>query len=255
MSSLDSRFLHVGDCYGHRFTQAGAIPYQLSRSPLPAGEPGAREPAQTIVVAEASGGSSAGQAGTGASSSGSPEAQAGARASSGGSREAQAGAQPGVRQHNVSVREVDGALQAEPAQLQIAIGDAVLWVPDKTVRTGFCVRASDGETFDSSCLRKNSLYTHAFARAGHYRWRDAHGSALQGEVLARMPEPASAARGDWLRALSQGTVVHIGDERATPALVEILVGQTVAWAVERAPGVSVTDVTLLGAGYAATGGS
>jgi plastocyanin len=241
MSSLDSRFLYVGDCYGHRFTQAGAIPYQLSRSPLPAGEPGAREPAQTIVVAETSGGS--------------PEAQAGAGASSGGSPEAQAGAQPGVRQHNVSVREVDGALQAEPAQLQIAIGDAVLWVPDKTVRTGFCVRASDGETFDSSCLRKNSLYTHAFARAGHYRWHDAHGSALQGEVLARMPEPASAARGDWLRALSQGTVVHIGDERATPTVVEILVGQTVAWAVERAPGVSVTDVTLLGAGYAATGGS
>jgi plastocyanin len=222
MSSLDSRFLHVGDCYGHRFTRAGTIPYELSRSPLPpSASSGQSESASAIVVADAS---------------------------SGKSPETQAGTQAGVRQHNVTVRELDGALQAEPAQLQIAVGDAVLWVPDKTVRIGFCVRAADGETFDSSCLRKNSLYTHAFGRAGHYRWRDAHGSALQGEVLATMPGPTSAAaRGDWLQALSEGTVVHVSDERATPAVVEILVGQTVFWAVERAPGVSITDVTLLGA--------
>jgi len=210
MSSLDSRFLHVGDCYGHRFTRAGTIPYELSRSPLPPVASSRREPALAITVAGSS------------------------------------GEHPGMRQHKVAVRELDGALLAEPAQLEIAVGDAVLWVPDKTVEIGFCVRALDGETFDSASLTRNSLYTHAFGLAGRHRWRDAHGSALCGEVLVTMPKRTPEERGQWLEALSKGTVVHVGDEHATPAVVEIMVGQTVFWAIEKAPGVSITDVTLLG---------
>jgi hypothetical protein len=39
-------------------------------------------------------------------------------------------------------------------------------------------------------------------------------------------------------------------ERAEPESVDILVGQTVVWAVEDAPGVSITDTTLIAAGAA-----
>jgi hypothetical protein len=39
--------------------------------------------------------------------------------------------------------------------------------------------------------------------------------------------------------------VHVTGTRAEPADIEIIVGQTVVWAVEKAPGVTITDRTLL----------
>ena len=45
--------------------------------------------------------------------------------------------------------------------------------------------------------------------------------------------------------MQQGTLVHVTGTQAQPAHVEIMVGQTVVWAVEKAPGVTITDRTLL----------
>jgi plastocyanin len=207
MSSFDSRFLHLGDCYGHRFTHAGSIPYELSHLPLPPGAPSERDSALVIAVLEGSDESSE------------------------------------VRQHNVTVSESGGTLRARPARLEIALGDTVLWVADKTVETGFCVRATSGHGLDSASLTGNSLYTHAFQLPGRYLWRDAHGSGLRGEVLVTKPDADSS--GDWLEALAKGTLVYVSDDEATPAAVEVFVGQTVFWAIAKADGVSITDVTLL----------
>src|SRR5580692_11834239 len=136
MNSLDSRFLNIGDCYGRRFTHAGTTPYELSHLPLPLGVRVGRDSNLAITVLEASGKHSE------------------------------------THQHNVAVSELDGALHAEPAHLEISHGDTVLWVAEKTVKTGFCVRGTNGQAFDSASLRSNSLYTHAFGLPGHYQWCD-----------------------------------------------------------------------------------
>jgi hypothetical protein len=46
--------------------------------------------------------------------------------------------------------------------------------------------------------------------------------------------------------LSKGTVVTIADDRAAPADVEIVTGQTVFFAVTKSRGISITDERLLG---------
>ncbi len=207
MNSLDSRFLGVGDCYGRRFTHAGTSPYELSHLPLPPGTQADRASTFAITTLDAPGDDSE------------------------------------THQHNVTVSEREGALHAEPAQLEIALNDTVLWVADKTVQAGFCVRGTNGHAFDSASLTGNSLYTHAFGLPGRYQWRDSHGSRLAGEVL--VTEPEGMEPNAWLEALSSGTVVHVSDDEATPATVEIMPGQRVFWAIARAQGVSITDVTLL----------
>ncbi len=105
------------------------------------------------------------------------------------------------------------------------------------------MRGTNGQPFDSASLTSNSLYTHAFGLPGRYEWRDSHGSGLAGEVVVSKPEGMESSA--WLEALSTGTVVHISDKEATPATVEILHGQRVFWAIARAQGISITDVTLL----------
>ncbi len=46
--------------------------------------------------------------------------------------------------------------------------------------------------------------------------------------------------------MAQGVVVQISGNKVTPAKVELLTGQTVFWAVEKAPGISITDRRLVG---------
>jgi hypothetical protein len=62
-----------------------------------------------------------------------------------------------------------------------------------------------------------------------------------------MPE-AAAGHDQWLSRLESGSLVHVRGDRAEPEAVDILVGQTVVWAVEDAPGVSITDSSLITAG-------
>lgn len=207
MNSLDSRYLEVGECYGHRFSRAGVIAYELSHLLLPASAADAgRGSALRITVAA-------------------PEDR----------REAQ--------QHHVTVTERHGTLQAHPAELRIVSGDSVLWIADRSVKLGFCVRSTGELPFDSSALTSDSLYTHAFTRPGRYEWRDAHGSKLHGTVVVTAAKDGAIA--DWLDSLTAGTLVYVRGDVATPETLEVTVGQTVFWAIANADGISITDVTAL----------
>ena len=214
MNTLDSRFLRLGDCFAHRFSAPGTFGYALS--PLPSslaahhGEP----PALAVIVTAA---------------------------------EDEAGAQ---RQHYVTVSTAGGELRTRPAQLRVTAGDLVIWSGDKSVTFAFRVRGRiRDEVIDSASLRTESVFTHAFGLPGTYEWVDANGSGLRGQVRVAMPT-AAASHEEWLSRLEQGTLVHVRGERAEPESVDIVVGQTVVWAVEDAPGVSITDTTLIATGAA-----
>jgi hypothetical protein len=78
------------------------------------------------------------------------------------------------------------------------------------------------------------------------RWdqADANGSGLSGRVSVRLPD-ASSSHDARLEQLQEGTLVHVTDTQAEPAQIENIVGQIVVWAVEKAPGVPITDRALL----------
>jgi hypothetical protein len=74
---------------------------------------------------------------------------------------------------------------------------------------------------------------------------DAHGGRLRGEVNVRNLEvrhPEDCKK--WLDTLSKGTLIKVAGDRCEPERVEILAGQTVFWAVEKAAGISITDSRL-----------
>ena len=92
-----------------------------------------------------------------------------------------------------------------------------------------------------------SIFTHAFGLPGETEWGDANGSGLHGVVQVTEVESAIGDRHEaWLRTIEQGTLVHVEGNRATPQQVEIAVGQTVIWAVQRAPGVTISDINVIG---------
>ena len=133
-------------------------------------------------------------------------------------------------------------------KLEVEQGDTVLWhAPDPRV-PGFAVCGRYGrKQFDSSCIEEEAIYTHAFGLPGEYVWVDAHGSGLSGVVVVRSP-----ARNDkksqraWVKALSKGSLVHIKGGKAKPGKLELVTGQTAFWAIESAPGITITDERLLG---------
>jgi plastocyanin len=216
MNTLDSRFLRLGNCFAHRFSEPGTFAYALS--PIPSslvahhGEP----PAQAVIVTPRH-------------------------------ADGDMGAQ---RQHYAKVNMADERLCVTPAELHVTAGDLVVWSGDKSVNFGFRVRGRIGEeVIDSAALRTESIFTHAFGLPGTYQWADANGSGLSGQVRVAMPDTA-AGHDEWLSRLEQGPLVHVRGERAEPASVDILVGQTVVWAIEDAPGVSITDTTLIAAAAA-----
>jgi plastocyanin len=151
------------------------------------------------------------------------------------------------RQHDVTVAMSGGQLHARPTELRVTAGDLVVWSADRSVTFGFAVRGQIGEEFvNSASLRTESIFTHAFGLPGTYEWADANGSGLRGQVRVGMPEAAGGHQ-EWLSRLGDGTLVHVRGDRAEPDSVDILVGQTVLWALEDAPGVSITDTSLIGA--------
>jgi plastocyanin len=207
MTALDSRVISRINCFAHRFSAPGTFRYGLSLLPVPASHHDDEARAQTVIV----------------------DARAGA----------------GQRTHYVTVTSGAGGLSASPAHLEISAGDIVAWSADKSVRFGFRVRGAIGDdVLDSAALRTESIFTHAFGLAGSYEWADANGSGLTGRVSVRMPE-VSSTQDARLEQMQKGTLVHVTGTQAQPAHVEIMVGQTVVWAVEKAPGVTITDRTLL----------
>jgi hypothetical protein len=71
--------------------------------------------------------------------------------------------------------------------------------------------------------------------------------ALKAPVLVEqmeMKQPNDCRK--WIEALSKGTLIHVVGDKAEPSKVKIVAGQTVFWAVEKAPGISITDSRFVG---------
>jgi plastocyanin len=211
MTTLDSRLLHVTDCFAHRFSTPGTFRYDVS--PLPSmlasrGHEGEEGEGPQVVVVESEG---------------------------------------AQRQHHVRVSVARGRLTVSPRRLEVSAGDLVCWSADHSVTTGYVVRGRIGsESVDSAELHHESVFTHAFGVAGDVEWVDARGSGLRGLVRVVHPDEKDGRRAAWAASIGQGTLIQVRGQRAEPSDVEILVGQTVFWSIEDAPGVTITDVARLG---------
>lgn len=203
---LDSRALRLTDCYAQRFMKSGTYRYNV----LPiAGACVTEERPFTVRVTESA-----------------PEAK--------------------MKQHAVVVRFHEGRFRVEPEDTAIAAGDLVLWnCPDRKA-TPYVVMG-DKEFFASNRLRNESGYSHAFGSAGEYRWVDAYGSGVGGTV--RVKDPGCKEQADfqrWHKMLSKGTLVTVGESKAEPREVDVVIGQTVFFAITKGPGISISDERLLG---------
>ena len=206
--SFDSRVLTYLNCYAKKFSKAGRARYRLLTGP-------------GVCLPE--------------------DGEAGFTIEVGGK------ASDESRQHDVQVRFADRVLTADPPRLEIQPGDMVLWhAADYTV-PGFTVRgeSADGD-FDSGSLEDQVVYSHAFGSPGQYQWVDANGGSASGVVEVVEPDTRDPSDCDkWVKTLSEGAVVHIAKGRIQPERVQIIPGQTVFWAVEKAPGITITDRRLL----------
>lgn len=205
MSTFDSRALTYVDTFGQRFGQPDRIRYRLASAAVLCQPAGDDLPFE-LDVAEGNGG----------------------------------------KQHNVTVRVKGPQLVADPPKLSITAGDVVLW-HSLASTPGYAVQGKGkSTTFDSSSLTSETLFTHAFGVEGEFEWTDAIDGAVSGRVNVSTldsGDPKQCAK--WTRALQRGTVVVIEGKRAEPAAVDILVGQTVFFAVAAAKGITITDVELL----------
>jgi plastocyanin len=150
-------------------------------------------------------------------------------------------------QHFVTVRRDGRRFVADPPELEITAGDSVLWNASDPKTPSYSVRgegASGG--FDSTALTAEAVYTHAFGLPGEFRWADANGSGVSGLVSVRQVD--SEDRRDmaaWADQVKEGVLVVVSGDRVDPKEVNVLVGQTVFFAIEKAPGITITDAQLL----------
>ena len=202
MSTLDSRSLGYTDCYAQRFAQAGNVEYHIVRGSFRLMD----DTNETFVIQVAD----------------------------------RTGKHP--QQHVVGIDEIDGHLTADPARLEIAPGATVLWHAKNPATARFSIRGT-GPTgpFDSSRLTAEALFTHPFGLAGEFAWADANGSPLGGIVLVNTAADGQGSIDDWRTRIQQASVVTIRGTKAEASRVEVVVGQTVAWIVEEAPGISITE--------------
>jgi plastocyanin len=155
-------------------------------------------------------------------------------------------APPASTQHHVTVRLDGGRHVADPAQLQIAEGDVVTWAaPDATTPPFTVDGTGPSGPFSSAAMRHEAIYTHVFTAPGDYHWVDAHGSSLAGDIHVNpVAGDTEQDRQAWLDSLRQGTLIHIQGTDFSPASVQLTVGMTVFWAVERTNGIAIADSRL-----------
>lgn len=219
--NLDSRALRNTDCYGQRFMKPGTYSYAL----VPAGVAGASGdfPYIVEVVENAS------------------------------EREGD------MHQTTVTVRFVKerhgdccdertadpGRFVPDQVRVTIEAGDMIVWnSPDAATRP-FAVEGQK-DFFGSVALTNECGYTHVFMTSGEHEYVDANGSGLRGLVRVVDPKPRDHDElRAWQSRLGEGTLVMISDSRPEPAEVEIMLGQTVFFAVVNGPGVTITDVSLV----------
>lgn len=205
LDNFDSRHLQATDGYGQRFMREGSYAWHA----LPAGG-GAMNLERPFSI------------------------QVGTRKSEG-----------KMTQHAVLLRWDGGRFVPDRDKLAIEAGDLVSWhCPDQQA-PAFEI-AGDKPFFDSGTLTNECGYSHAFGLPGTYAWRDAHGSGLHGVVRVKAVQCANRSElAHWRAKIGKAELVMINQGKAEPAQVDIVVGQTVYFAVVTGPGVSITDERLL----------
>lgn len=204
LDTLDSRALRAVDCYGQRFMREGAYAYHVL--PAGGGAVNLERPFRIDVSPRKSDGK--------------------------------------MTQHHVPLRWDGRGFAPEKDKLAIEAGDLVSWnCPDQKA-PAFEI-AGDKDFFGSASLVNECGYSHAFGLPGTYHWTDAHGSGLKGVV--RVKAVHCLKREDlakWQTSLSKAALVMISHAKAEPAEVDIVVGQTVYFAIATGPGVTITDARL-----------
>jgi plastocyanin len=208
MDTLDSRSLRYIDCFAQQFSTPGEITYHIIT------RAGGLVPLEPIPFKI---------------------------------RIREASAQRERKQHFVTVRRDGLRFVAEPPELEITAGDSVLWnAPDLTT-LGYAVRGEGaGGSFDSAALASKAVYTHVFGAPGDFRWTDANHGRVSGFITVRQVDSSDEREmATWVDQIREGVLIVISEDRVEPKEVNILVGQTVFFAVEKAPGITITDTRLL----------
>lgn len=211
MDTLDSRSLSYIDTYSQRFGAPGVVRYGLSASAL-ACLPLDDDDTFEIEVMQG----------------GRPTPRDGA-------------------QHMVSVRSEEGRFVADPKRLSIEAGDVVTWHAEGAQTPAFAVRGeSEKLSFNSTSLVAEAVYSHAFGTPGTYRWTDANGRKIAGEIhVASLDTNDKEACDRWTAALTKGELITVEGDQVRPDSVKILAGQTVFWAVVKSAGITITDETFI----------
>ena len=208
MNTLDSRFCRLGDTFAQRFSRPGLYNYDFNLPGLHRLDPkGGRFSINVQGTADS---------------------------------------KKEGKQYFVVVRQEGKMLTADPPKLDIAAGDVVLWSTNDPDTPGFSIGGYSGkDSFNSASITGEAAYSHAFGSPDEIEWEDTNGHGLAGKIIVKMPPTQSPKEMDAFKEiLTKGTVVVIsgGKVQATP--VEIFVGQTVFFAVEKAEGITITDRRL-----------
>jgi plastocyanin len=209
LDTIDSRALRCTDCYGQRFMRPGTYRYHV----LPVG--GAHIDQDRPYVIRVN--------------------------------ERKADKEP-MKQLTVTLTWGRHEFKPDQHDLAIDAGDLVIWNCPDQAAPAYEV-AGDKDFFNSARLVNECGYSHAFGLPGTYVWEDVFGSGIGGTVRVRSPKcstPADLAQ--WRAELTKATLVMISDGKASPAEVDIAVGQTVYFAIVTGKGISITDKRLHGLG-------
>ena|ERR1700741_2521393 len=204
MNTLDSRFCGVGDTFAQRFSEAGNYAYDFNLPGLP---PFGHANRFSINV----------------KGTFDPNKEG--------------------KQHFVTVRREGTSFVVDPPKLEIETGDVVLWNTNEPNAPGFSISGkSETDSFNSGDMVRNAMYSHAFGSPGEIEWLDANAHGPAGKIIVKMPKTDSAKDMEAFKeTLSQGAVIIINGKKADKAQVEIFVGQTVFFAVEKAEGIAITE--------------
>jgi plastocyanin len=150
-----------------------------------------------------------------------------------------------MAQHNVLVSDGKRGFYVDREELQIALGDMVLWTGGGRTSAPFAI-VGEHEFFNSHRMVNECGYSHAFGTPGEYEWADAHGSGLGGRIRVSEVDGRDAkAFTEWRKRLHEGALVMIQNGKADRNEIDIMVGQTVFFAIVTSPGISITDTRLL----------
>ena len=204
MNTLDSRFCRLGDTFAQRFAQPGNYAYDFN---LPGVPPFGHANRYSISVKGAFDSNKEG------------------------------------KQHFVTVRRDGTNFVADPPKLEIETGDVVLWSTNEANTPGFSISGkSETDSFNSGDMVRNAMYSHAFGSPGEIEWLDANAHGPSGKIVVKMPKTDSAKDMEaFQETLTQGSVIIINGKKADKSQVEIFVGQTVFFAVEKAEGIAITQ--------------